>query len=107
MPPRVIVYEDPGWQRLLPLVYMRATFQLVCGTTDLVSRVRCLVEARPGHEGNGRSGEVEVWCRLLLAEVVSRQTGLPVNQPPAPPALLLNGRALWQSLPETNAGDAS
>jgi len=104
---RVIVYEDPGWQRLLPLVYVRATFQLLCGTCDLVSRIYRLVESRPAaHFGNGQPAEFEVWCRPLLAEVVARQTGFSANCPLTGRTLLLNGRGIWHSLPALDAADA-
>src|SRR5262245_38787430 len=105
---RVIVYEDPGWQKLLPLVYVRAVFQLWCGSTDLLSRIRRLVvEAMPEHAGNGQSPAVEVWCRPLLGEVVARQTGLPANHCSTSPELLLNGRGIWRSLPAHEPGEAS
>lgn len=97
---RIIVYEDWGWERLLPLVYTRASFQLLCGTSDLVSRVQRLVETRPSaHFGNGQSPQFEIWCRPALAQVVSRQTGLPANRPAPGAAFLLNGRGIWHSLP--------
>jgi UDP-N-acetylglucosamine diphosphorylase/glucosamine-1-phosphate N-acetyltransferase len=104
---RVVIYEDSGWQKLLPLVYVRATFQLLCGTSDLLSRVRRLLEARPpAHFGNGRSPEVEIWCRPALTEVVAGQTGLAANQSLDGRALLLNGRGVWHSIPAMAAGDA-
>jgi UDP-N-acetylglucosamine diphosphorylase / glucose-1-phosphate thymidylyltransferase / UDP-N-acetylgalactosamine diphosphorylase / glucosamine-1-phosphate N-acetyltransferase / galactosamine-1-phosphate N-acetyltransferase len=108
MPPRVIVYEDPGWQKLLPLVFVRAAFQLLCGTTDLVSRVRRLVAAgAESHAGNGQAPAVEAWCRPLLADVVGQQTQLPVNHGVTGPALLLNGRGVWQSLPAIEPGESA
>ncbi len=97
---RVVVYEDPGWQKLLPLVYVRATFQLLCGSRDLLSRVRQLVAAESeAKTGSSPASDVEVWCRPLLAEVVAQQTRLPANQPLPGPALLLNGRGVWHSIP--------
>jgi len=36
---QTIVYEDCGWKKFLPLVYMRATFQLRCGMMTLLDRV--------------------------------------------------------------------
>ena len=105
---RVIVYEDPGWQKLLPLVYVRATFQLLCGTSDLVSRVKRLVDTRPpGHFSNGQTPDFEIWCRPLLAEVVAGQTALAANQPLNGRSLLLNGRGVWHSIPALPAGDAA
>ena len=39
------IYEDAGWKNLLPLVYTRAVFQLVCGMGDLLTKVQLLVTA--------------------------------------------------------------
>lgn len=89
----VVLYEDPGWQRLLPLVYLRAAFQLRCGMRDLLGRVRDLAGASP-----------MLWCRSELAQVVAEQTGLPTNGAIAANTLLLNGRGIWRSLPRAKPG---
>jgi len=108
MHPRVIIYEDPAWQRLLPLVYVRATFQLLCGSMDLAARVKRLVlDEAPACETNGHAPAVEAWCRPLIADVVSGQTGMPANQPLSGPALLLNGRGIWHSLPALDSQEAA
>jgi UDP-N-acetylglucosamine diphosphorylase/glucosamine-1-phosphate N-acetyltransferase len=110
---RIVVYEDPGWQKLLPLVYVRASFQLLCGAADLLSRVGRLVDvglpahSANGHAGNGHVPALETWCRPLLADVVAQQTRLPCNRELAVPALLLNGRGVWRSLPLIAAEDAA
>ena len=89
----VVVYEDPGWQRLLPLVYIRAVFQLVCRMGDLVSRVKVLV---------GKAS-LKLWCRPGLSQVVAEQTGLEANGVLSEGGtLLLNGRGLWRALPKGN-----
>lgn len=85
----IVVYEDNGWQKLLPLVYIRAVFQLVCGMGDLLRRVRSLAEET-----------VQPWCRAGLAEVVAEQTGLQANAAQSGPTLFLNGRGLWHRFPE-------
>ena len=90
----VVLYEDAGWQRLLPLVYLRAAFQLRCGMRDLLGRVRDLAGAPP-----------MLWCRSELAEVIAEQTGLPTNGAIASNTLLLNGRGIWRSLPRPKPGD--
>jgi UDP-N-acetylglucosamine diphosphorylase / glucose-1-phosphate thymidylyltransferase / UDP-N-acetylgalactosamine diphosphorylase / glucosamine-1-phosphate N-acetyltransferase / galactosamine-1-phosphate N-acetyltransferase len=36
----VVIFEDSGYANLLPLVYMRAVFELRCGTTTLERRIR-------------------------------------------------------------------
>src|SRR5262245_6829681 len=108
MRPHVIIYEDPAWQRLLPLVYVRAVCQLVCGTSDLVTRVRRIAADKPaGTAGNGHHSEVEIWCRPLLAEAVAGQTKLAVNQPLSGPAILVNGRGIWRSLPAVDPREAA
>ena len=89
----VVLYEDAGWQKLLPLAYIRAVFQLRCGMGDLLSHVRALLRELP-------AADLSLSCRPGLAGFVQEQTGLRVNGKLAGPTLLLNGRALWSSLPE-------
>ena len=89
----VVLYEDGGWPRLLPLVYTRAVFQLRCGMGDLLYHVRALLRELP-------EADLSLCCRPRLAGLVREQTGLRVNERPAGPTLWLNGRALWSSLPE-------
>ena len=98
---KIVVYEDGGWRRLLPLVHMRAVFQLRCGMGDLLSRVRALLPTR------GSDGNLALICRRELAAVAAEQTGLPVNRAASGPLLFLNGRALWSSLPVCDRGDES
>ncbi len=43
----VVVYEDSGWQRLLPLVYVRPVFDLLCGATSLLTRIERLLRVEP------------------------------------------------------------
>ena len=104
---RLIVYEDAGWQQLLPLVYVRATFQLLCGSCALLTRVLRLVEASWQTDGNGHPSQTAAWCRPLLAEVVAQQTGLSINAQPVGPTLLLNGRGVWHSLPPSDPAEAA
>ncbi len=113
---KVIAFEDYGWNNLLPLVYMRATFQLRCGMLDLLSRVSHLVADRfavapPnsseacgacfGYQRVSDSKLLGLWCRPTLSALIAEKTELPVNQPTeGQPTLLLNGRGLWKSLPD-------
>ena len=91
MPPRnVVLFEDCGWTRLLPLVYTRGVFQLTCGMTPLWETAR---RASVGCEFG-------VWMRDVLAELTREQLELPVNQPTAGDTLFLNGRARWRRLPD-------
>lgn len=96
-PIRVIVYEDSGWQKLLPLTYTRPACQLLCGAGSLLERVvRLAGELMPATDDRA----VEVWTRPILADLVREQTGRPVNCAVSTPTLLLNGRGLWNSLPQ-------
>jgi UDP-N-acetylglucosamine diphosphorylase/glucosamine-1-phosphate N-acetyltransferase len=105
---RVIVYEDWGWEWLLPLVYFRATFQLWCGSADLLSRAKRLFDAQNDeqHAGNSASS-FQIWCRPGLAHVVSDQTNLPANQPASDATLFLNGRGAWRALPKIEPQEKS
>ena len=94
----VVLYEDAGWQKLLPLVYTRAVFQLRCGMGDLLSHVRALLRELP-------AADLSLSCRPGLAGLVQEQTGLRVNGKLAGPTLFLNGRCLWSSLPECEKGE--
>jgi UDP-N-acetylglucosamine diphosphorylase / glucose-1-phosphate thymidylyltransferase / UDP-N-acetylgalactosamine diphosphorylase / glucosamine-1-phosphate N-acetyltransferase / galactosamine-1-phosphate N-acetyltransferase len=106
----LILYEDSGWQRLLPLVYIRPVFQLMCGMEDLLSKVRrlagdfAIVDGQNGHSAAQRR-PIGLWCRPAIAEVVAEHTGLPVNRDDVEPVLLLNGRGLWHRLPECEPGE--
>ncbi|MAV37195.1 MAG: hypothetical protein CMJ59_17260 [Planctomycetaceae bacterium] len=91
----VVVFEDFGWQRLLPLVYFRATFELRCGMATLLDRIDRVAMAK-GHALSG------VWCRDLLARVFQERGLASVCRPLAPGDLLVNGRGLWNTIPEPN-----
>lgn len=95
--PPLVVFEDAHWQRLLPLVYMRAVFQLVCGMDDLLAKALRAASTQ----------ETAVWCRPLIAELVAEETQLPANAPLAGPALMLNGRGLWTTVPEVLGSEAA
>lgn len=97
-PPRIIVFEDSGWQRLLPLVYMRAVYQLICGMGDLLGKVRRRLPEK---------AQLDVWCRSGIADIVAEQTGAPANRLAHEPALLLNGRGLWTALPVIEEGEGA
>ncbi|HEX6985200.1 MAG TPA: putative sugar nucleotidyl transferase, partial [Planctomycetaceae bacterium] len=93
----VILYEDFGWPRLLPLVYTRPVFLLLCGMeTFWETATRAVAAGRPGPAGPGPG----VWVRELLAELTREKLGVAVNESVAGPTLLLNGRARWKRLPD-------
>ena len=91
----IVLYEDWGWQRFLPLVYTRSLFELFCGMDDLLAKVRRL------------HPDPALWCRPGLASLTTEQTRSPTNTVLSEPTLLLNGRGLWSQLPTIDAGDSS
>lgn len=106
MAARIVVYEDFGWQRMLPLVYIRAVFQLICGMDDLLGKVRRLCDGRY-QENNGKPAPLELWCRPGIADVVQQSTSLAVNRDAGGSTLLLNGRGLWSRLPQVDGNEPS
>jgi UDP-N-acetylglucosamine diphosphorylase/glucosamine-1-phosphate N-acetyltransferase len=81
----ICIFEDPGYNRLLPLVYMRPTYELRCGITTLRQK---LVRCYPGVPATLHS-------RGYLNDLVRQQNpGIPVNSVPAPNCLFLNGRVI-------------
>ncbi|MBI2481474.1 MAG: hypothetical protein HYV60_23390 [Planctomycetia bacterium] len=104
----VIVFEDHGWQNLLPLVYMRASFELTCGMDSLlhkVWRLRAVSRDATGNPaGQCTSADISLWCRPFIATVVNEQTRFPVNVAFQSAALLLNGRVRWRRLPDKDIG---
>lgn len=90
------VFEDSGWQRLLPLTWLRATCELVCGRDRLFDKIRAAA-------GGGIHG---LWLRPALRDVAAARLSL---QPPDPAGdwCLVNGRALvGQPLRPPRAGTA-
>ena len=90
----LIVYEDAGWQRFLPLVYIRPVWALICGMGDLLSKLWSL---------NTGSSWV-FWCRPQLAASLAEERNVIVNQLLSEPALFLNGRGIWHCLPTWEHG---
>ena len=89
MTPPVVLFEDPRWIRLLPLVYLRSVGELLCGTQTLRERTERLVGADCG-----------LWVRPHLAELTAERTARPVNGPVAAGSLLLSARGWWKRLPD-------
>ena len=79
------IFEDPGYTRLLPLVYMRPVYELRCGMTTLRQK---LLRSYPGVPVTLRS-------RGDLGDLMRRQNpDIPVNLIPAASCLFLNGRVV-------------
>lgn len=95
--PSLLIFEDHLWTQFLPLTLLRPVFDLRVGVGTLARRVQNL---RPEASGGGRSSLTGAWCRPGLQEIAARATGLEVNAALKGPALLLNGRGIWRSLPD-------
>ncbi len=79
------IFEGVHYERLLPLVYMRPTWDLRCGILTLREKIeRCY----PGVP-------VQLHCRAYLADFIREQNpGIPVNAVNTMSCLFINGRVL-------------
>jgi UDP-N-acetylglucosamine diphosphorylase / glucose-1-phosphate thymidylyltransferase / UDP-N-acetylgalactosamine diphosphorylase / glucosamine-1-phosphate N-acetyltransferase / galactosamine-1-phosphate N-acetyltransferase len=79
------IFEGVYYERLLPLVYMRPTWDLRCGILTLREKIQRCYPGVP----------VQLHCRAYLAEYVREQNpGIPVNAVNAGSCLFVNGRVL-------------
>ena len=82
----VVLFEDPGYRRLLPLVHFRPVYDLRCGIRTLAQKIRKFYHGE----------EFVLFCREELSDVVkSQNAGTAVNVPPSTPCLLINGRTIF------------
>ncbi len=81
----IIIYEDPGWEKLQPLSLTRPVWELKCGITALADKLALLA----GEDTLGYT------CRDYLAPLAKQlRPGAHVNETPQGKTLFLNGRAL-------------
>ena len=83
MPDAVILFEDEGYRRFLPLVYSRPVYELRCGIFTLRERVAGLLGRQPGAICRPHLASVYGAGRWPLSLLAERE-----------PLLLVNGRAL-------------
>jgi UDP-N-acetylglucosamine diphosphorylase/glucosamine-1-phosphate N-acetyltransferase len=81
---QLIVFEDSGWQNLLPLTYWRAVGELRCGRRTLADQAASWM----GAEAAGW------WVRPEISAVVAQRTGDAVPAPACAGSLLVNARWL-------------
>jgi UDP-N-acetylglucosamine diphosphorylase/glucosamine-1-phosphate N-acetyltransferase len=82
----LVVFEDPGFRSLLPLVYWRCCWDLRIGYFSLLERLLDGLKV----------ASVSFYCRELLQEVAAERLGRPVNRlPQADRVTFINGRLLW------------
>jgi UDP-N-acetylglucosamine diphosphorylase/glucosamine-1-phosphate N-acetyltransferase len=90
---RTIIFEDPGFKNLLPLVYWRPVFDLRCGRSSLLSKIMSQMHL----------ADPILFVRPELAEVERERRSFSVNSLPtdAEEVVLINGRWLaTEPLPE-------
>ena len=81
----ICIFEDAGYARLLPLVYIRPVYNLRCGILSLKEKI---FHAYPG-------AKFALHCRSYLADSMQlRNPGVPVNDVPDGSCLFLNGRVV-------------
>lgn len=81
---RLVLFEDDGFVRFLPLLFWRTVFELRLGRTILLDRI----SQRLGRSVDG------VWTRDWIARVAEQRCGAPANRPAEPGTILINGRWL-------------
>jgi UDP-N-acetylglucosamine diphosphorylase/glucosamine-1-phosphate N-acetyltransferase len=81
----LVVFEDAGYRNLLPLVYVRATFDLRCGHDALLDKIEAAV---------GRPADA-LFVRPTIAAAVAERGPRPVNtHPSGEEQLWINGRLM-------------
>ncbi len=82
---KVLIYEDAKWQNLLPLCFIKNTFELRCGYYSLFERIEKNIE-----------GEKCLWVRDYIAPLTKVKFNLPVNDENflKDDLLIINGKAL-------------
>jgi len=79
------IFEGVLFERLLPLVYMRPTWDLRCGILTLREKIQRCYPGVP----------VQLHCRTYLADYIREQNpGVPVNTVGTGSCLFVNGRVL-------------
>ena len=106
-----VVYEDCSWQQMLPLTYLRPTFELICGRNSLLEKIQRLIASASAASANGNGKRSltapSLWCRPELAPVLAEDHSDAVNQRVSGPAVFLNGRGWWKRLPSLDTSTGS
>jgi len=90
---KVLIYEDEKWQNLLPLCFIKNTFELRCGYYSLFERLEKNIE-----------GEKCLWVRDYIAPLTKVKFNLPVNDENflKEDLLVINGKALIEEKIDIN-----
>ncbi len=82
---QLVVFEDPAYPNLLPLVYSRATFNLRCGFDNLLAKIEAAF---------GKTADA-LFVRKLIAPAIAERQPRAVNKTPdGDDQLWFNGRLL-------------
>ena len=85
----IIIYEDEGYRKLLPLTYNRPVFDLRCGINTIREKII--------REYNTK--KIVLFCRDYLKEtLLESDNNLLINQFTGESALIINGRLLANGL---------
>jgi len=85
----IIIYEDVGYRKLLPLTYSRPIFNLRCGINTL--REKIIREYNPN--------KIVLFCRDYLKDtLLESDNNLLIKQFTGESALIINGRILANGL---------
>ena len=85
----IIIYEDEGYRKLLPLTYNRPVFDLRCGINTIREKII--------REYNTK--KIVLFCRDYLKEtLLESDNNLLINQFTGESALIINGRLLTNGL---------
>jgi UDP-N-acetylglucosamine diphosphorylase/glucosamine-1-phosphate N-acetyltransferase len=80
----IVLFEDEGFENLLPLVFWRSVFELRLGRKIILDRTAQRLN----------SPIAGVWTRDWIARVAAQRCGAPANHALSGPAVLVNGRWL-------------
>lgn len=95
---QLLVFEDTGFQGLLPLVYSRCTFNLRCGFDNLLAKI----------ETASKLTADALFVRKSLAAVIAERQTRRVNQPAtSDDQLWINGRFLLRKAVDIPKGSAA
>ncbi|MCX5642800.1 MAG: putative sugar nucleotidyl transferase [Candidatus Omnitrophica bacterium] len=93
---KILIFEDEKATNLYPLTYLRPTWELLCGASTLLEKIKRYFP----------NDEINFWCRPEIAPLLNRKYGKPVNNIKSiigrESVMLINGRWLMgpgESLP--------
>jgi UDP-N-acetylglucosamine diphosphorylase/glucosamine-1-phosphate N-acetyltransferase len=85
----ICLFEDPGYRKLLPLVWLRPVYDLQCGGTTLLQKI----------EAYYPKAHIDLMARAMLVPLLKKNhpARLVGRLSPAHTVLFINGRAVWDA----------